>query len=145
MVGSGWSRWRVPRSKPDPSIQTRQTLSAISTSSSRFRRGLGEHHGDRLARRLPGGVGYVAVRTPMSGVAAEMIDWWFDWHPRDPQRYRIWYPAAHSQPPSSPQLSATSNRSGEPSITPVEDLGSETRRSGSASGDRLTSASDPTR
>ena len=32
---------------------------------------------------LPDGVGYVAVRTPMPGVSGEMVDWWFDWHPRD--------------------------------------------------------------
>jgi phloretin hydrolase len=45
---------------------------------------------------LPDGVGYVAVRTPMPEVSAEMVDWWFDWHPRDPVRYRIWHPSAHS-------------------------------------------------
>jgi phloretin hydrolase len=44
---------------------------------------------------LADGVGYVAVRTPMPGVSGEMIDWWFDWHPRDPLRYRIWHPDAH--------------------------------------------------
>lgn len=44
---------------------------------------------------LGDGVGYVAVRTPMPGVTAEMVDWWFDWHPRDPLRYRIWHPLAH--------------------------------------------------
>lgn len=44
---------------------------------------------------LPEGVGYVAVRTEMPGVSAEMVDWWFDWHPRDPDRYRAWHPLAH--------------------------------------------------
>lgn len=44
---------------------------------------------------LPDGVGYVAVRTAMPGVSGQMIDWWFDWHPRDPQRYRAWHPRAH--------------------------------------------------
>lgn len=44
---------------------------------------------------LPDGVGYVAVRTAMPGVSAEMVDWWFDWHPRDPDRYRAWHPLAH--------------------------------------------------
>ena len=38
------------------------------------------------------GRGYVAVLTKMPGVTAEMLDWWFDWHPRDPLRYRIWFP-----------------------------------------------------
>lgn len=45
--------------------------------------------------RLPDGVRFVAVRTEMPGVSAEMIDWWFDWHPRDPARYRMWHPEAH--------------------------------------------------
>jgi phloretin hydrolase len=45
---------------------------------------------------LPDGIGYVAVRTPMPEVTAEMVEWWFDWHPRDPLRYRIWHPRAHS-------------------------------------------------
>jgi hypothetical protein len=44
---------------------------------------------------LADGCGYVAVRTPMPGVGAEMVDWWFDWHPRDPDRYRLWHPPAH--------------------------------------------------
>ena len=44
---------------------------------------------------LADGVGYVAVRTAMPGVTGEMVDWWFDWHPRDPLRYRVWHPPAH--------------------------------------------------
>jgi hypothetical protein len=44
---------------------------------------------------LPDGCGYVAMRTAMPGLTGEMIDWWFDWHPRDPLRYRIWHPLAH--------------------------------------------------
>ena len=32
---------------------------------------------------LPDGVAYVAARTAMPGVSAEMVDWWFDWHPDD--------------------------------------------------------------
>lgn len=51
-------------------------------------------------------VGYVAVRTEMAGVSAEMVEWWFDWHPRDPDRYRLWHPRAHLdnsvEPPSAP-------------------------------------------
>lgn len=45
---------------------------------------------------LDGHIGYVAVRTPLPGVSAEMVDWWFDWHARDPLRYRIWHPLAHT-------------------------------------------------
>lgn len=41
------------------------------------------------------GSGYVAVLTRMPGVTAEMIEWWFEWHPHDPVRYRIWYPEMH--------------------------------------------------
>jgi len=44
---------------------------------------------------LPDGVGYVAVRTEMPDVTGEMVDWWFDWHPRDESRYRAWHPKAH--------------------------------------------------
>jgi hypothetical protein len=44
---------------------------------------------------LPDGVAYVAVRTAMPAVTGPMVDWWFDWHPRDPLRYRIWHPGAH--------------------------------------------------
>lgn len=44
---------------------------------------------------LPDGVAHVAVRTAMPQVSGEMLDWWFDWHPRDPLRYRVWHPAAH--------------------------------------------------
>jgi hypothetical protein len=40
-------------------------------------------------------VGYVAVRTEMPTVSAEMVEWWFDWHPRDSDRYRAWHPVAH--------------------------------------------------
>jgi hypothetical protein len=46
---------------------------------------------------LPNGVGYVAVRTAMPGVSGEMVDWWFDWHPRESERYRLWHPRAHRE------------------------------------------------
>ena len=26
-----------------------------------------------------------------------MVDWWFDWHPREPIRYRVWHPLAHTE------------------------------------------------
>jgi hypothetical protein len=55
---------------------------------------------------LPDGVGYVSVRTAMPEVSAQMVDWWFDWHPRESMRYRIWHPAAHHansyEPPAKP-------------------------------------------
>lgn len=56
---------------------------------------------------LDDGVGYVAARTPMPGVTGEMVDWWFDWHPREPIRYRVWHPRAHVsnslEPPPAPR------------------------------------------
>ena len=71
----------------------------------------------------PNGVGYVAIRTPMPGLSAEMVDWWFDWHPREPIRYRVWHPAAHvsnslelpARPGAKPHWGATHH--------PVEDVG----------------------
>jgi hypothetical protein len=44
---------------------------------------------------LPDGRGYVAVRTEMPGVTAEMIDWWFAWANRVDLRYKIWFPGLH--------------------------------------------------
>lgn len=39
--------------------------------------------------------GLVAMYCPMPGVTAEMIRWWFWWHPQENQRYQIWYPSEH--------------------------------------------------
>jgi hypothetical protein len=44
---------------------------------------------------LDDGVAHVAVRTSMPDVSGEMVDWWFDWHPRESLRYRAWHPTAH--------------------------------------------------
>jgi phloretin hydrolase len=75
---------------------------------------------------LPDGVGYVAVRTPMPAMRAEMVEWWFDWHPRDPVRYRIWHPLAHSdnslEPPAEPDAKAHWGAVHHP----VEDVGTGT-------------------
>lgn len=38
---------------------------------------------------------YAAVLTKMPNVTIEMIDWWFWWHPKEPIRYKIWYPEMH--------------------------------------------------
>jgi hypothetical protein len=91
-----------PMTPPDPAV-----LAAIEAGPIDPDAGLSR---DRLARlldptplaveagwcRMPDGVRFVAVRTAMPGVSAEMVDWWFDWHARDPLRYRIWHPLAHS-------------------------------------------------
>jgi hypothetical protein len=43
----------------------------------------------------PDGVQYAACLTRMPGITAEMIDWWFAWHPLQNIRYRIWFPPGH--------------------------------------------------
>lgn len=43
----------------------------------------------------PDGSGYIANKIFYPGVTAEMIDWWFAWHPLEDLRYRIWYPPQH--------------------------------------------------
>lgn len=74
----------------------------------------------------PGGVGYVAVRTEMPGVTGEMVDWWFDWHPRDPVRYRAWHPIAHSDNSLDPNPRTGAKRHWGAVHHPVEDVGTGT-------------------
>ncbi|MBN2241723.1 MAG: hydrolase [Acidobacteria bacterium] len=45
---------------------------------------------------LPNGAGFIANRNVYKNVTAEMIDWWFAWHPLESMRYRIWYPPQHA-------------------------------------------------
>jgi hypothetical protein len=75
---------------------------------------------------LADGVGYVAARTTMPGVTGEMVDWWFDWHPREPIRYRVWHPLAHVSnsldPPSVPDARPSKPFWGA-THHPVEDVG----------------------
>jgi hypothetical protein len=72
---------------------------------------------------LPDGVGYVAVRTAMPGVTGEMIDWWFDWHPHDPDRYRAWHPLAHFSNSVELPARAGAKRHWGAVHHPVEDVG----------------------
>ena len=72
---------------------------------------------------LENGVAYVAVRTAMPDVSGEMVDWWFDWHPRDPLRYRIWHPAAHRDNSLQPASSARERAHWGTVHHPVEDVG----------------------
>lgn len=37
----------------------------------------------------------IAVETAMPDLTPEMVDWWFDWHSRRSDRYRVWHPVAH--------------------------------------------------
>ena len=55
----------------------------------------GYHKSEMGQRRNKDGSVYVAAFTKMPKVSAEMIDWWFWWHPVEPLRYKIWYPEAH--------------------------------------------------
>jgi hypothetical protein len=72
---------------------------------------------------LPDGCGYVAMRTEMPGVSGEMIDWWFDWHPRDPLRYRIWHPLAHESNSVEPAAEPGAKPYWGTVHHPVEDVG----------------------
>jgi len=45
---------------------------------------------------LNNGAGFIANRNVYKNVTAEMIDWWFVWHPLESLRYRIWYPTQHA-------------------------------------------------
>jgi phloretin hydrolase len=76
--------------------------------------------------RLPDGVRFVAVRTPMPGVRAAMIDWWFDWHPREPLRYRIWHPEAHIGNSAEPAPEPGAKAHWGTVHHPVEDVGTGT-------------------
>lgn len=72
---------------------------------------------------LPDGVGYVAVRTPMLAATAAMVDWWFDWHPREPVRYRIWHPQAHRDNSLEPPPRSAAKAHWGAVHHPVEDVG----------------------
>jgi len=52
---------------------------------------------------LPNGAGFIANRKVYKNITAEMIDWWFAWHPLEDLRYRIWYPAQHAGIAISPE------------------------------------------
>jgi phloretin hydrolase len=68
-------------------------------------------------------VGFVAVRTALPGHAAEMWDWWFDWHPRENVRYQIWYPQAHFATGLRPPATARAKPFWGATHFPDEDVG----------------------
>jgi hypothetical protein len=45
--------------------------------------------------RTPDGSFFVAIRTEFPNATDNMFDWWFEWHSKEPFRYRIWYPECH--------------------------------------------------
>lgn len=46
-------------------------------------------------KNFPDGSYLVSMTCPMPGVTAEMLSWWFWWHAKKSQRYRVWYPKEH--------------------------------------------------
>src|SRR5271166_2481136 len=72
---------------------------------------------------LPDGVAYAAVRTEMPGVTGEMVDWWFDWHQRDPIRYQLWFPGAHESISFEPAPTPGAKAHWGAVHHPVEDVG----------------------
>jgi hypothetical protein len=52
---------------------------------------------------LPNGAGFIANRMVYPEFTAEMVDWWFAWHPLEDLRYRIWYPPQHGGIMLSPE------------------------------------------
>ena len=71
----------------------------------------------------PDRVAYVAVRTEMPNTTGEMWDWWFDWHPRDSLRYRVWYPGMHFKISFEPPAEAAAKPFWGATHFPVEDIG----------------------
>ena len=45
--------------------------------------------------RFSDGSYLVSMYCPMSGLTAEMVAWWFWWHPQAKERYKVWFPGAH--------------------------------------------------
>lgn len=52
---------------------------------------------------LKNGGGFIANKIVYPNITAEMIDWWFAWHPLEDLRYRIWYPPQHGGLTVSPE------------------------------------------
>jgi hypothetical protein len=44
---------------------------------------------------LEGSTAYVQNRMVFPGATAEMLRWWFTWHPIERERYMLWFPQAH--------------------------------------------------
>lgn len=121
-----------PMTPPDPAVRAAIEAGPIDPGEALSRNQL-----DRLLDPAPlavetgrcflaNGCGYVAVRTEMPGVTAEMVDWWFDWHPRDPLRYRIWHPLAHESNSVEPPPVAAAKAHWGTVHHPVEDVGTGT-------------------
>lgn len=45
--------------------------------------------------RLADGAWLVSMYCFMPGMTADMVNWWFWWHPLEDARYQLWYPGEH--------------------------------------------------
>jgi len=46
-------------------------------------------------KRMKNGDYLVSMVCPMPGLTAEMVNWWFWWHPQKNKRYKLWFPGEH--------------------------------------------------
>lgn len=46
-------------------------------------------------RQYPDGNWLISMYCPMPGVTADMVNWWFWWHPQASERYQSWFPGEH--------------------------------------------------
>lgn len=46
-------------------------------------------------KKAADGTYLVSMVCPMPQITAEMIRWWFWWHPQANERYQVWFPDAH--------------------------------------------------
>lgn len=45
--------------------------------------------------KMKDGTYLVSMVCPMSGITADMIEWWFWWHTQESLRYKVWFPGEH--------------------------------------------------
>lgn len=46
-------------------------------------------------KKMSDGSYLVSMYCPMPNITPEMIKWWFWWHPKKDERYKVWFPGAH--------------------------------------------------
>ena len=118
-----------PMTPPDPEVVAAIDAGPIDPRLATDRAGL-----DRLLDptpltaetgwcRMADRTGYAAVRTAMPQVTGDMIDWWFDWHQRDPIRYQLWFPGAHRSTSYTPAPQPAARPHWHTVHYPVEDVG----------------------
>lgn len=45
--------------------------------------------------KMDKGTYLVSMTCPMPGITADMVRWWFRWHPLADERYKVWFPGEH--------------------------------------------------